>query len=156
MKQTEDKKNANPYEYEKQVKYYMDTYNLSEELACKLLQDELSHRLDARVLGHTEGYRKAEKKSEKENAELETQFKKDFKNLYEYSEKLKTQIKNLSQDETKIKEQLSSYINRTNILKHKESLVEFKAENREFSAGYVRALEDLIKHFEGIDYETID
>lgn len=146
---TEDK--VKPYEYEKQVKYYMNTYNLSEELAAQLLEDEVSRMLQARLLGYTEGQKKAKKESEKEKAELEAQFKKDFQNLYEYSEKLKTQIKNLSQDETKIKEQLSLYINRTNVLKHKESLVEFKAANRDFSAGYVKALQDLIGHFEGID-----
>ena len=151
---TEDK--VKTYEYEKQVKHYMNTYNLSEELAAQLLEEEVSRRLEARLLGHTEGQKKAKKESEKEKAELEAQFKKDFQNLYEYSEKLKTKIKNLSQDETRLKELLSQHIERTEVSHHKLALTDLQTANRDFSAGYCKALQDLTRHFEGIDYEIID
>ena len=149
MKQIEDEKNANACEYEKQVKYYMNKYKLSKELAAQLLEEEVSHRMDARLLGYTEGQRKAEKESKEKIERLDSDHT-------QWTNELRTQIERLSQDDTRLKELLNQYIEGTEALHHKVALTDANTANRDFSAGYCKALQDLMKHFEGIDYEIID
>lgn len=74
----------------------------------------------------------------------------------EYQERineLRAEIDRLSNPDTRFKELLNQHIAGTDALHHKVALTDLNTANRDYSAGYVKALQDLTKHFEGINYE---
>ena len=81
---------------------------------------------------------------------------KERKEYTEWINDLRAKVERLSKPDTRFKELLSQYIAGTEALHHKVALTDLNTANRDFSAGYVRALQDLMKHFEGIDYEIIE
>ena len=74
----------------------MNTYNLSEELAAQLLEDEVSRMLQARLLGYTEGQKKAKKEDpvedlyKKVQAENQAKIEKSQKDLEKQNIRTKT------------------------------------------------------------------
>ena len=73
---------------------------------------------------------------------------KERKEYTEWIHELRAKVEKLSKPDTRFKEILSTYMQGTEALHHKVALTDLNTANREFSAGYVRALEDLMKYIE--------
>ena len=74
----------------------------------------------------------------------------------EYQERIKelrAEIDRLSNPGTRFKELLNQHIAGTDFLHHKVDLTELNTANRDYSAGYVKALQDLMRLIEAIDYD---
>jgi hypothetical protein len=76
---------------------------------------------------------------------------KERKEYTEWINDLRAKVERLSKPDTRFKEILSKYMERTEALHHKVALTDLNTANRDFSAGYVRALEDLMKYFERVN-----
>ena len=125
--------------------YFIDRYEVSDHIARRMILDKTSQ--DNELKNHVKH-------------QITVEYEKEIKRLKsdhtKWTNELRTKIEKLSQDDTRLKELLSQYIEGTEALQHKVALTDANTTNREFSAGYCKALQDLMRHFEGIDYEIID
>lgn len=128
--------------YQERLDYYMTKYKLSKEDADKFVHE----RSEAKYAGYLEGQIKTTQEYQEEIKRIKDDHNK-------WINELRTKIDRLSQDDTRLKQLLSQYIEGTDALHHKVALTDLNTANRDYSAGYVKALQDLTKHFEGIDYE---
>lgn len=131
---------------EKELKnYFIDRYEVSDHIARRMILDKTSQ--DNELKNHVKH-------------QIRVEYEKEIKRLKsdhtKWTNELRTKIERLSQDDTRLKELLSQYIEGAEALQHKVALTDANTTNREFSAGYCKALQDLMRHFEGIDYEIID
>jgi predicted nuclease with TOPRIM domain len=132
-------------EIKEQVSYYMNKYKISEDLANDFIDAIDQSKYTGFILGKVET-----------KQEYDEEIKRLKSDHTKWTNELKTKIDRLSQDDTRLKELLSQYIEGTEALQHKLALTDLQTANRDFSAGYCKALQDLMRHFEGIDYEIID
>ena len=131
--------------HDKLIDYYIDRYEVSYGAAMRMILDKQSQDNELKNNVKYQVEQKYEKKIEKLNSDHT-----------KWTNELKAKIERLSKDDTRLKELLSQYIELTEALDHRIELTSFSPKNRDFSAGYVKALQDLMKHFEGIDYEIIE
>ena len=125
--------------------YFIDRYEVSDHIARRMILDKTSQDLELKNNIKHLTVLEYEKKIER--------LKSDHT---KWINELRTKIERLSKDDTRLKELLSQYIEGTEALHHKVALTDANTTNREFSAGYCKALQDLMRHFEGVDYEIID
>ena len=131
--------------YQEKLDYYMTKYKISEDLANDFIESLDQSKYAGFLLGKVET-----------KQEYNEEIKRIKDDHTKWTNELRTKIDRLSQDDTRLKELLSEYIEGTEALQHKLALTDANTTNRDFSAGYCKALQDLMRHFEGIDYEIID
>jgi chromosome segregation ATPase len=131
--------------YQEKLDYYMTKYKLSKDFADDFIESLDQSKYTGFILGKVET-----------KQEYDEEIKRLKSDHTQWINELKTKIDRLSQDDTRLKELLNQYIEGTEALHHKVALTDANTANRDFSAGYCKALQDLMKHFEGIDYEIID